>query len=493
MPTLKILSESNGERLDVILARQYPQYSRVFLQKWVRHGGVKRQGEVPAPRDRVHVGEIYEVMDFESPLDFSPDLPGARHFLSADIIPTILFEDQALMALNKPAGLVVHPAPGHRGPTLIDWLRDHMGSSIAKVFTDPERLGLVHRLDKDTSGVLLIAKSIVSQTAISRQFHGRTVRKTYVAFVEGVPSAKKGVITAPVGRSRKQPSRMAVSSQGRPSETAFEVNEIFGRPATKASAGSPKQSGEEVSQVTLFPKTGRTHQLRVHMAAIGHPVVGDRTYGSKAIWAEQFGVTRSLLHAQRLEFQHPVTKKPVSFEAPWPADFCRAQLAFRQAFKVLWMAIALGGILLAPLRAEETAAPSSKKPKVVRHASSSGVSSSSFKQLKKEVSALKDQMDVFKSELSALESGLADLNVSKRLADLEKAIPEINAKSVSGGNAAEESKTQILEANRKLKNLQDTLDQMRDQVDRLQRQAIQHRTSSEVPAVPEDEGAGKNP
>src|SRR4029077_16334290 len=129
-----------------------------------------------------------------------------------DVVPSILFEDGALLVIDKPAGLVVHPAPGHRVGTLMDWLKRHLGSSVLKVFTDPERLGLVHRLDKDTSGVLVIAKSIVSQTAISRQFHDRTVKKTYVAFVEGVPSAKSGVITAPVGRSRKVPTRMAVSA-----------------------------------------------------------------------------------------------------------------------------------------------------------------------------------------------------------------------------------------------------------------------------------------
>lgn len=483
MPTLKITAEQSGTRLDVVLARTYPQVSRSFLQKLVRHGGVRRQGEAPLPGYRVRAGDVFQVVDFESQVS-SLGLHGAEQVLTqkrpipalgADRIPVILFEDTALLVLSKPAGLVVHPAPGHRGATLIEWLRDHLGPKVIKIFTEPERLGLVHRLDKDTSGVLLIAKSVAAQTALGRQFHDRTVRKTYAAFVEGVPSAGKGVISAPVGRSRKQPNRMAVSSQGRPSETAFEVKEAL----------------KEVAQVALFPKTGRTHQIRVHAAAIGHPIVGDRTYGSKAVWGESFGVTRSLLHAQRLELSHPLSRKPVSFEAPWPDDFLRAQRVFRQAFKVLWIAVVLAGMSRFPLGAEGTASATSKKAAAPNAGRST--SASSYRLLKKEMAAFKDEIDALKAELLALESALAQLNVSKRLGDLEHAIPEVNAKAVGASNAAEEAKTQMLETSRKVKGLQEALDQARDLVDRLQREVIQYRSQRAPGASSPSEGEGEKP
>src|ERR1700687_3053185 len=181
-------------------------------------------------------------------------------------VPAILFEDEALLVLDKPAAFVVHPAPSHHGATLIDWLREYLGPAAALLFTEPERMGLVHRLDKDTSGVLVVTKSAAAKTALGRQFHDRLVKKQYVAFIEGAPPRKMGIISAPIGRSRTSPSRMAVTGTGRPSKTSFEVAENL----------------KEVSLVNLYPKTGRTHQLRVHCAAIGHPIVGDQAYGSQA-------------------------------------------------------------------------------------------------------------------------------------------------------------------------------------------------------------------
>ena len=241
--------------------------------------------------------------------------------LTRDAVQKIVYEDDALLVLDKPAGLVVHPAPSHHGPTLADWLTDYLGPA-AQIFEEPDRLGLVHRLDKETSGVLIVTKSAAAKTAVGRQFHDRLVKKRYDAFIEGIPARQLGVISAPVGRSRKVPSRMAVTGNGRPSETSFEVAEKF----------------KEVSLVNLYPKTGRTHQLRVHCAAIGHPIVGDRTYGAKAKWAEQYGIERPLLHARSIELEHPDTGDRVQFGAPWPADMKRALEQFRRAGKValLW-------------------------------------------------------------------------------------------------------------------------------------------------------------
>src|SRR6185436_15668652 len=173
VPLLKIEKQDNGQRLDAVLARTYPQYSRAFFQKFMKKGGVKLAGAVRQPDYRVHVGEHFQVGNFESFTQAPAIAPGASVKVTA--VPKIIFEDNAMLVIDKPAGLVVHPAPGHRVGTLTDWLKNHLGSGITKVFTDPERLGLVHRLDKDTSGVLVIAKSILAQTAVGRQFHDRTV------------------------------------------------------------------------------------------------------------------------------------------------------------------------------------------------------------------------------------------------------------------------------------------------------------------------------
>jgi 23S rRNA pseudouridine1911/1915/1917 synthase len=475
-PFLKIESAQQGERLDVILARTYPQYSRSFLQKWVKEGGVTLAGQRISPNYRVTAGQLFEVTDFNARPEgllargASASLDPASA-ASSEPGPVILAEDEALLVIDKPAGLVVHPAPGHKGRTLMDWLRGHLGPQVAKIFTDPERLGLVHRLDKDTSGVLLIAKSVISQTAVSRQFRDRTIKKIYSAFIEGVPSAKRGEISAPIGRSKKNPSRMAVSNYGRPSETTFEVNETF----------------KEASQVTLYPKTGRTHQIRVHLAAIGHPIVGDLAYGSKVSWKERFGVERSLLHAQRVELIHPTKEKLVTYEAPWPADFRAAQGALRNAFA----AVALGLVLALSSRsyAADPAAPP-KKPTstttATKRPASTGASAaavsantSAIKTLRKDLGDVQDSVQEIRHQIESIRTEIENLNVGPRFSGLEQAIAELNTKAVAGHTAVEESKTTVLELTRRVKNAQELLDQIRDQVDRLQREVIQRRTQME--------------
>lgn len=491
MPTLKISSEQNGKRLDVVLAMAYPDYSRAFMQKVVKGGGVRLKGQVTVPSYRVHVGEVFDI-SLEQPVALQEDrssvpeissrsLPGRRVKVREIDAPTILFEDKDLLVIDKPPNLVVHPAPGHRGDTLVDWLQDHLGSKGIQAFPDQNRLGLVHRLDKDTSGVLLIAKNVIAQTALGRQFHDRTVKKTYIAFIEGVPSAMEGIIDAPVGRSRQEPSRMAVSGTGRPSETRFEVAARW----------------KNASLVTVRPKTGRTHQIRVHMAAIGHPVIGDLTYGSSATWKGDYGVERTLLHAERLEVTHPTTKKKMQFKAPWPEDFNAMK-------KRLGKSIALGvlGCFLSTIRlsAEQTASTTTAAPKA--HASTGGSNSASAtRALRKEMSGIKEEFESLKQDVSNLQqqidginNALNELGIGRRLKDLEKALIDINGKATGVSASAEEAKTQALDLGRRVKTQQDALDQLRDLVDRLQRQVIQQRTQQENSAVSEpNEKAGGRP
>jgi 23S rRNA pseudouridine1911/1915/1917 synthase len=396
-----------------------------------------------------------------------------------DVVPKVLFEDDSLLVLDKPAGLVVHPAPSHHGPTLIDWLKDYLGPGASELFAEPERLGLVHRLDKDTSGVLVVTKTAAAKTEVGRQFHDRLVKKEYVAFIEGIPPRNRGIISAPVGRSRKTPSRMAVTGTGRPSETSFEVAEKF----------------KEVSLVNLYPKTGRTHQLRVHCAAIGHPIVGDRTYGSKVMWAENYGILRPLLHARRIEVVHPVTGKRVPFEAPWPADMKKALTVFRRSAKaVLVVAALLGGLVYA--RAEDSGNGSATT--ATKHKATSPSSNPSAKSLRHEMSSLHEQfksliveVSALQDRVSAIQSNLDALEADRRLRDLEKALSDLNGKAVGGSNVAEETKSQVLDLSRKLKEHQDTLDQLRDQVDHLHQELIETKARTEAPPAPAPNGQTK--
>ncbi len=459
VPPLKIGNSDNGQRLDAILARTYPQYSRSFFQKFLKKGGVTLSGTPREPDYRVHVGETFQVSDFDHFAENTKYEPSKGP--KVDFEPTIVFEDAACLVIDKPAGLVVHPAPGHRVGTLMDWLKNHLGAKVVRVFTDPERLGLIHRLDKDTSGVLIIAKSILAQTAISRQFRDRTVKKTYVAFVEGVPSAKSGVIDAPVGRSRKAPTRMAISPLGRASETAFEVKEAL----------------KEVSLVSLHPKTGRTHQIRVHLSAIGHPIVGDRTYGAKSVWGQTYDIQRPLLHAERLQLEHPTSGKAVEFHAPWPKDFKRAQTIFRQAFKVLCIASVTSFWAMSALSAQETAAKSTT-PKTSAAAPRSGALSSDVRKLKAEVATLRDEID-------SLQAKLDKLNAGDRLRDMERAALDLNAKAAGTSAMAEETKTQMLDLSRKVKAQQEAIEQMKDQLGRLQQQSVRVQASESATVVTE--------
>jgi 23S rRNA pseudouridine1911/1915/1917 synthase len=207
--------------------------------------------------------------------------------------------DEALAVIDKPAGLVVHPAPSHRGPTLVDQLSELLAGG------DPERPGIVHRLDKDTSGLLVVARTEEAQKALAAEVEAREVERVYLALARGRLESRTGTIDAPIGRERRTRTRMAVSGAGaREARTHFTVLELL--------------TADSYVEVTL--ETGRTHQIRAHFAAIGHPLAGDPTYGS----GDAYGLTRQFLHAHRLGFTHPSSGERLEFTSDLPGDLVAA-------------------------------------------------------------------------------------------------------------------------------------------------------------------------
>ncbi len=225
---------------------------------------------------------------------------------------TILYEDSDLIVIDKPAGLVVHPAPGHGSGTLVNALLHHCGD-LAGIGGE-RRPGIVHRLDKDTSGVLVAAKNDLSLLALERQFRQRTVRKDYQVIVRGVPAPPSGRIEAPLARHPRDRQRFAVTRQGgRVAVTFYEVTETWAR----------------ASLLHVHIATGRTHQIRVHLAWLGHPVLGDSRYGGKGRLPDGTAIPRQMLHARRLCFRHPSHGRPVDITAETPPDMQAVLEAFR--------------------------------------------------------------------------------------------------------------------------------------------------------------------
>jgi len=219
----------------------------------------------------------------------------------------VVHVDEALAVVDKPAGLIVHAAPSHRGPTLVDELGEMLGGG-----TDPERPGIVHRLDKWTSGLLVVARNDAAHGALQGQVRRREVERCYLALAQGRFSSRTGTIDAPIGRASRQRHRMAVAGAAqREARTHFAVTELLAR--------------ETYLEVRL--ETGRTHQIRAHMAAIGHPLVGDDTYGGE----RRYGLARQFLHAHRLAFAHPISGEEMTFESDLPADLRAALESARQA------------------------------------------------------------------------------------------------------------------------------------------------------------------
>lgn len=293
-----------GLRADLALARLLPDHSRNRLQTWMHRGRVTRDGKPLAPRDKVWTGDRVAI-------DCEPD-PEVLATLPEDIPLRIVFEDAALLVVDKPAGLVVHPGSGNRRGTLQNALLRH-----APETANVPRAGIVHRLDKDTSGLLVVAKTVAAQVALVRQLQARTVKREYLALVHG-EVAGDGDVEAPIGRHPVHRTRMAVAAAGRPARTHYQVMERV--------AG--------MSLLRLALETGRTHQIRVHMQSIGHALVGDPVYGRATLPAScpaaaaAFG--RQALHADTLGLVHPSTGAAMCWSAPLPDDLARLIDALRR-------------------------------------------------------------------------------------------------------------------------------------------------------------------
>lgn len=289
---LTVPDELAGRRLDQALAELLPQYSRNRLQAWVRDGLVLVDGAPEAePKRKLRGGESLRV-------SAAPD-EAALAGQAEDIPLAIVYEDDHLLVINKPAGLVVHPGSGNWSGTLMNALLHH-----APALEQVPRAGIVHRLDKETSGLLVVAKTLEAQTDLVRQLQARTVKRQYLAVASGV-LARDGTIEAPVGRHPVQRIKMAVVAEGRggkPAVTRYRVLERFAR----------------CTLVECSLETGRTHQIRVHMAHLQHPLVGDPVYGKVDRLLPPFH--RQALHAARLGLIHPATGKAMQWEVPLPAD-----------------------------------------------------------------------------------------------------------------------------------------------------------------------------
>jgi len=301
-----IVPALQGQRLDKALAAALtgntPPLSRVRLQALIAAGRV-REGKIIITnmRRKVKAGEVYTV-------DVPPPEPAAP---AAQAMPLeIVHEDNDVIVIDKPAGMVVHPAPGNRDKTLVNALLAHCKGSLSGI-GGVARPGIVHRLDKDTSGLMVAAKNDVAHQALARQFADRTLSRTYQAIVWGVPSPRQGSIEAPIGRSTRDRKKMAVVARGKPALTHYRVLEAFA----------------ETSLVECKLATGRTHQIRVHFAHKKHPLVGDPVYGgkSRSKYKEAFfqDFPRQALHAVGLQFRHPRTGKNVRFKSALPADLAR--------------------------------------------------------------------------------------------------------------------------------------------------------------------------
>lgn len=296
-PARHELLVTDAGRVDAVLAAAFPDISRARLQRLVAGGHVLVNGESVRKSGRVDAGDTITL-----------DVPETAH----EAPPTgldfkILFEDDMLLAIDKPAGVAVHGAPGDMSPCVAFWFLERFSEAAAAF--DVERPGIVHRLDKDTSGVLLLAKTPAAQSFLGAAFEARTVKKTYLAITDGVPGRPRAIVDAPIGRHPGDRMRMAVTRQGRDARTTYEViTSSHGR-----------------ALVELHPETGRTHQIRVHLAAIDAPVLYDRVYGKDhgPAYLVERATSRQLLHAWQITIPHPLGGT-LRVTSPLPADIADA-------------------------------------------------------------------------------------------------------------------------------------------------------------------------
>jgi 23S rRNA pseudouridine1911/1915/1917 synthase len=287
-------AEDAGLRLDAFLAARGAAPSRAAAQRLIERGAVTVDGHTRPKNHRIGEGESVAV---EAPAaEAEPDAPERVPF-------EIVYEDEHLLVVDKPAGVVTHPAPGHRGPTLAEAL-----APLAAGGEHPERAGIVHRLDRDTSGLLVVARSDEAHAALQKMMRAREITREYTALVEGHPDAESGTIDAPIGRDRGNRTVMSTrTDRARSAVTHFEVLERLPR----------------TTLLRVRLETGRTHQIRAHLAAIDHPVVGDPQYGGRES-GRRLGLKRQFLHASKLMFRHPINGELLACESKPPAELSHA-------------------------------------------------------------------------------------------------------------------------------------------------------------------------
>jgi len=302
-----LLEEDAGERIDRVLARRCPQFSRSALQRWIDQGRVEQAGEIVSRKTKAQAG---------AEVTIEPAPPEAMNAKPQAIPLDLLFEDEHLLVLDKPAGLVVHPAPGHPDGTLVNALLHH---AALQGGSDPLRPGIVHRLDKDTSGVMVVAKTPAAHERLVEMFQAHRLERAYLAIVRGRPPRSATYDTFHGRHPSNRKKFSSTGNRGKRAVTHLETVEIL--------------HGSTLARCRL--ETGRTHQIRVHLADHGHPVLGDPLYG-KSIGdpllrrvAQELG--RQALHATLLAFDHPITGEPLRFETEPPEDFVRALRTLRDA------------------------------------------------------------------------------------------------------------------------------------------------------------------
>jgi 23S rRNA pseudouridine1911/1915/1917 synthase len=308
LQTFTVPPEPSRTRADKALALAHPEQSRAAWQRAFEAGLVRLGDRVLSQNDTVKAGEVISfALPETKPSELKP----------ADIDLDVLFEDEHLLALNKAAGMVVHPGAGTGDDTLVHALLGHCAGSLSGV-GGVERPGIVHRLDRETTGVILVAKNDAAHRGLSEQFAARQLHKEYLALVTGVPRLLSGVIEAPIERHPTHRQRMTTGEGGRSARTDWKVEESFAPHATL---------------LRCHIHTGRTHQIRVHMKFIGHILLGDAHYGWKAAAKLPVKPTRVMLHADHIKFLHPVTGRAMHLQAPLPKDFQKVLKALRAAKK----------------------------------------------------------------------------------------------------------------------------------------------------------------
>ena len=300
-PIQLTIEQGDSGRLDKVLAGRLTQFSRSKLQRWISNGLVLVNGQQVADKYKVKIGDqVVVTPEGPHPIDLKPE----------DIPLDIVYEDDDVLVVNKPQGMVVHPAPGHPDHTLVNALMYH---SPLSTINGEFRPGIVHRIDKDTSGLLMVAKNDRAHQSLAAQLKAKTTKREYIALVHGRIKEEKGTIDAPLGRSRKDRKKQAIVANGRHAVTHFKVLECY----------------RNYTLIKCRLETGRTHQIRVHLASIGHPLAGDPLYGPRKTLPGR----GQYLHARLLGFVHPTTGKEMVFTAPLPAYFQQMIANLRQGEK----------------------------------------------------------------------------------------------------------------------------------------------------------------